>query len=71
VNSLSVPSLDSMKLIHGKERRGYEKEKNSLILDRHTRKAVNINNCETDAIPPVSDLDLAVVNRVLYASDTK
>jgi hypothetical protein len=47
------------------------KEKRMFSLDRHTRKSVKVDNCETDAIPPVSDLDLAFVNRVLYASDTK
>ncbi len=73
MNSLSVPSLDSMKLIHGKQRRllkKYERKMN-VSLDRHTRKPVNFENSDTDAIPPVSDLDLAFVNRVLYSSDKK
>ncbi|CAF3140669.1 unnamed protein product [Rotaria socialis] len=55
VNSLSVPSLDSMK----------------LIRDRHTRKRDLSKHSTTDAIPPVSDLDLSYVNRVLYLSDVK
>ncbi|CAF0851722.1 unnamed protein product [Rotaria sp. Silwood1] len=55
VNSLSVPSLDSMKLIH----------------DRHTRKPMNVKNSNTDAIAPVCDLDLTFVNRILYSSDIK
>ncbi|CAF2415358.1 unnamed protein product [Rotaria sp. Silwood2] len=55
VNSLSVPSLDCMRLIH----------------DRHTRKIINIKKSNTDAIPPVCDLDLAFVNRILYSSDIK
>ncbi|CAF0872204.1 unnamed protein product [Rotaria sordida] len=55
VNSLSVPSLDSMK----------------LIQDRHTRKKMNVKNLNTDAIPPVCDLDLSFVNQVLYSSDIK
>ncbi|CAM4773904.1 unnamed protein product [Rotaria magnacalcarata] len=54
VNSLSVPSLDSMKLIH-----------------RHTRKREFSKYSTTDAIPPVSDLDLSYVNRILYSSDIK
>jgi len=42
-----------------------------FFLDRHTRKPVNFENSDTEAIPPVADLDLAFVNRVLYSSDTK
>ncbi|UJR23489.1 hypothetical protein I4U23_026487 [Adineta vaga] len=53
VNSLSVPTLDSMSLIH----------------DRHTRKRTHLKTTDTDAIPPVSDLDLSFVNQILYSSD--
>ncbi|CAF0818421.1 unnamed protein product [Adineta steineri] len=55
LNSLSIPPLDSISLIH----------------DRHTRKPQDLISSETDAIPPVSDLDLSFVNQVLYSSHTK
>jgi hypothetical protein len=46
--------------------------KKNICLDRHTRRhALNSQHSDTDAIPPVSDLDLAFVNQVLYSSDTK
>jgi hypothetical protein len=48
--------------------KNYESKKN-VYLDRYTRQPVNSQNSDTDAIPPVSDLDLAFVNRVLYSSD--
>lgn len=73
VNSLSVPSLDSMKLIHGKLSNGvkeYERQK-VHSLDRYTRKPVHFERSDTDAISPVSDLDLSFINRVLYSSDAK
>jgi len=46
-------------------------KKECVCLDRHTRKLVNFEKSDTDAIAPISDLDLAFVNRVLYSSDTK
>ncbi|CAF0822729.1 unnamed protein product [Adineta steineri] len=55
LNNLSIPPLDSISLIH----------------DRHTRKPQDFISSETDAIPPVSDLDLSFVNQVLYSSHTK
>ncbi|CAF0790025.1 unnamed protein product [Adineta ricciae] len=54
VNSFSVPSLNSMVLIH----------------DQHTRKTKHDESSDADAIPPVADLDLSFVNQVLYSSDT-
>lgn len=46
--------------------------KNSIdYLDRHTRKPGLVERSTTDAISPVSDLDLSFVNRVLYSSDAK
>jgi hypothetical protein len=48
-----------------------DKKKTNVSLDRHTRKLVNFKKSDTDAIAPISDLDLAFVNRVLYSSDTK
>jgi hypothetical protein len=45
--------------------------KKNVYLDRHTRKPANFEKLDTDAISPVSDLDLAFVNRVLYSSDKK
>lgn len=46
-------------------------DKKNIYLDRHARKAVNVRNSDTDAIAPVSDLDLSFVNRALYSSDTQ
>jgi hypothetical protein len=40
-------------------------------LDRHARKPSTSDRSDTDAIPPVSDLDLSFVNRLLYSSDAK
>ena len=40
-------------------------------LDRHARKPGLVERSATDAISPVSDLDLSFINRVLYSSDVK
>ena len=67
INSLCVPSLDSMTLIHGRSI-GNQQISIRLGLDRHSRKPGAIQSATTEAISPVSDLDLAFVNRVLYSS---
>lgn len=72
LNNLSIPPLDSISLIYGKTRMTSDKQENLFYwtdLDRHTRKPTKDDQLHDDAIAPVSDLDLALVNRVLYSVD--
>jgi hypothetical protein len=68
ISSLSIPALDNMRLIHG-NRVSYSKSifNYSFSSDRHTRKPSVKHQRRQHSIAPVSDMDLARVNRILYS----
>ena len=73
LNSLSIPTLDDVKLVHGKSYSLIQSDYNEMkiYLDRHTRPLMNREISDLNGTPPACDLDLAYVNQLVYSSDAK